>query len=94
VDKFESDVDDIIRACRATTTPGADGVVRGFGELICLVWNVNLGATISLEQMRYRIIDRHKASLMCTYELKGRRDIPKSIRSLHSHPMDDATVKA
>ena len=93
VERFESDVDQIIRACQATTPLGA-GVVRGFGELVGLVWNVSLGTTISLEQMWNRVIDRHRVSLMCTYELKGRKNIPDSIRSLHSHPMDEAAVKA
>jgi hypothetical protein len=67
VERFERDVDNIIRACRATTTLGVRGTVRGFGELVGIVWNADLGTTISLEQMWNRIIDRHKVSLMCTY---------------------------
>jgi hypothetical protein len=92
VERFEAAVDEIIKACRATTALGVNGVVRGFGELVGLVWNVELGTTISLEQMWNRVIDRHKVSLMCTYELKGRKDIPESIRSLHSHAMSSAGV--
>ncbi len=84
VARFEAAVDEIIKACRAATPLG---LVRGFGELVGLVWDVDLGATVSLEQMWNRIIDRHKVSLMCTYELKGRRDIPESVRSEHSHSM-------
>ncbi len=94
VEKFEAAVDEIIKACRATTALGANGMVRGFGELVGLVWNVDLGTTVSLEQMWNRVIDRHKVSLMCTYELKGRKDIPESIRSLHSHSMNAAAVSA
>jgi hypothetical protein len=85
VERFEGDVDQIIIACRATTALGSQGMVRGFGELVGIVWNADLGTTISLEQMWNRVIDRHKVSLMCTYELKGRKDIPESIRALHSH---------
>jgi hypothetical protein len=94
VERFESDVDDIIRACRATTALGSKGNVRGFGELVGIVWNADLGTTISLEQMWNRVIDRHKVSLMCTYELKGRKDIPESIRALHSHSLSCAEVRS
>jgi hypothetical protein len=94
VDRFEADVDEIIRACRATTVLGSKGTVRGFGELVGIVWNADLGTTVSLEQMWNRVIDRHNVSLMCTYELKGRKDIPESIRSLHSHSMNCADVRS
>jgi hypothetical protein len=90
IEKFEAAVDEIIKTCRATTTLGASGTVRGFGELVGLVWNVDLQTTVSLEQMWNRVIDRHKVPLMCTYELKGRKDIPESIRSQHSHAMSAA----
>jgi hypothetical protein len=93
VERFETDVDEIIKACRATTVQGANGMVRGFGELVGIVWSVNLGTTVSLEQMWNRIIDRHKVSLMCTYELKGRKDIPDSVRALHSHSLNCAAVR-
>jgi hypothetical protein len=92
IEKFEAAVDQIIRDCRATTALGPDGMVRGFGELVGLVWNINLGTTVSLEQMWNRVIDRHKVSLMCTYELKGRKDIPESIRSLHSHALSAGSI--
>ncbi len=90
VERFECAVDEIIRACRLTAT---NGVVRGFGELVGLVWNVDLGTTISLEQMWNRVIDRHLVSLMCTYELKDRKDIPESVRAQHTHSMTAAGLK-
>jgi hypothetical protein len=91
VEKFEAAVDEIIKACKLTT---AHGTVRGFGELVGLVWNVDLGTTVSLEQMWNRVIDRHSVSLMCTYELKGRRDIPESVRAQHTHSMTAAGLTA
>ena len=91
IEKFETAVDEIIRACKMTAA-GANGMVRGFGELVGMVWNSDLGTTVSLEQMWNRVIDRHSVSLMCTYELKGRKDIPESIRSLHSHSMNSGGV--
>jgi hypothetical protein len=94
IEKFEADVDEIIRTCRTKTALGADGMVRGFGELVGLVWNVDLGTTISLEAMWNRVIDRHKVSLMCTYELKGRKDIPESIHAQHSHSMSAKDMTA
>ncbi len=90
VERFEAAVDEIIRGCRATTVLGTNGTVRGFGELVGLVWNIDLGTTVSLEQMWNRVIDRHKVSLMCTYELKGRKDIPESIHSQHTHSLTAA----
>jgi hypothetical protein len=91
IEKFEAAVDEIIRACKLTAT---GGIVRGFGELVGLVWNVDLGTTVSLEQMWNRVIDRHSVSLMCTYELKNRKDIPESVRAQHTHSMTAAGLTA
>jgi hypothetical protein len=91
VEEFEAAVDEIIRTCKLAS---GRGIVRGFGELVGLVWNVDLGTTVSLEQMWNRVIDRHSVSLMCTYELKGRRDIPESARGQRTHSMTAARLTA
>jgi hypothetical protein len=67
------------------STGRADGRVRIFGEMVSLLYNANLGATISLEEMWNRIIDEHSVSLMCTYALGGHKDIPVELHALHSH---------
>jgi KaiC/GvpD/RAD55 family RecA-like ATPase len=75
----------MIANSRASTGKGLDGRVRIFGEMVSLLWNADLGATISLEEMWSRVIDEHSVSLMCTYALGGRKDIPVELHALHSH---------
>src|SRR5580693_697745 len=80
---FSAVIEDLITTCRASTG-SSTGQVRVFGEMVSLLWNVNLGATISLEEMWNKVIDRNSVSLMCTYALNGRNGIPDSLHSLHS----------
>jgi hypothetical protein len=92
-ERFSAAVGKLIAGCRAST--GAPmGQVRVFGEMVSLLWNANLGATISLEEMWNRIIDKHTVSLMCTYALNGQSEIPASLHSLHSHSMKCADIAA
>jgi KaiC/GvpD/RAD55 family RecA-like ATPase len=90
---FSAVIEELIAACRATTG-SSTGQVRVFGEMVSLLWNANLGATISLEEMWNRIIDRTAVSLMCTYALNGRDGIPDSLHSLHSHSVECADIAA
>jgi KaiC/GvpD/RAD55 family RecA-like ATPase len=90
---FSAAVEKLITTCRASTG-SATGQVRVFGEMVSLLWNDDLGATISLEEMWNRVIDRNSISLMCTYALNGREGIPDSLHSLHSHSMECADIAA
>jgi hypothetical protein len=87
---FKSMLTRIIAKCRSSTGKGALGQVRVFGEMVSLLWNAQLDATISLEEMWNRVIDEHSVSLMCTYALGGRKDIPVELHSLHSHSLQPA----
>jgi hypothetical protein len=93
-EKFKAVVGKLISDCRTRTGIGPQGRVRVFGEMVSLLWNSNIGATISLEEMWNRIIDQHSVSLMCTYALNGRNEIPASLQSLHSHSMNCADIGA
>jgi hypothetical protein len=86
-DIFKSILSRMIADSRATTGKGTDGRVRLFGEMVSLLWNADLGATISLEEMWGRIIEQHSVSLMCTYALGGRKDIPGELHALHSYSL-------
>jgi KaiC/GvpD/RAD55 family RecA-like ATPase len=90
---FSVAVEKLITACRASTG-SLTGQVRVFGEMVSLLWNDNLGATISLEDMWNKVIDRNSVSLMCTYALNGRDGIPDSLHSLHSHSLECADIAA
>ncbi len=92
-DLFGDAVEKLIATCRASTG-SSTGQVRVFGEMVSLLWNSNLGATISLEEMWNKVIDRNSVSLMCTYALNGRDGIPDSLDSLHSHSLECADVAA
>jgi KaiC/GvpD/RAD55 family RecA-like ATPase len=92
-DLFSDAVEKLIAACRASTG-SSTGQVRVFGEMVSLLWNSNLGATISLEEMWNKVIDRNSVSLLCTYALNGRDGIPDSLHSLHSHSMECADMAA
>lgn len=86
-DIFSTVVGRMITRSRMSTGKGAAAKVRAFGEMVSLIWNSDLGATISLEEMWNAIIDKHRVSLMCTYALNGRDRIPDSLQLLHSHSM-------
>ena len=90
---FSAVIEELITSCRASTR-SSTGQVRVFGEMVSLLWNSNLRATISLEEMWNRIIDRNSVSLMCTYALNGRDGIPDLLHSLHSHSLDCVDIAA
>src|SRR5687767_4694749 len=84
---FRNAVCTMIVNARAATGKGPEGQVRVFGEMVSLLWNSNLGATISLEEMWNEVIEEHRVSLMCTYALNGRDNIPDTLHGLHKHSM-------
>jgi hypothetical protein len=88
-DLFRAILSKMIAKSRSSTGKGALGQVRVFGEMVSLLWNADMGATISLEEMWSRIIDEHSVSLMCTYALGGRKDIPVELHALHSHSLQN-----
>lgn len=85
-DIFREVLSGMIANSRASTGK-ADGRVRIFGEMVSLLWNADLGATISLEEMWNGVIEEHSVSLMCTYALGGRKDVPVELHALHSHSL-------
>jgi hypothetical protein len=86
-DLFKALLSKMIAKSRSSTGKGALGQVRVFGEMVSLLWNADLHATISLEEMWSRLIDEHSVSLMCTYALGGRKEIPVELHALHSHSL-------
>jgi hypothetical protein len=84
---FHLAVGRMITRARAATGKGSAGLVRVFGEMVSLLWNANLGATISLEDMWNEIIEMHRVPLMCTYALNGRDDIHQALHALHTHSL-------
>jgi hypothetical protein len=89
---FRAAVGRMIRTCRASTGNGSEGTVRLFGEMVSLLWNENLGATISLEDMWNEVIEEHRVSLMCTYALNGQSDIDEALHALHNHSVCETHI--
>jgi hypothetical protein len=68
---------------------GRFGLVRAYGEMVNLLWTVNLPAAIRLEELWNEVILEHGISLFCTYSLDGEgqseRLFPPDLRTLHDH---------
>jgi hypothetical protein len=85
---FHAAVGKLIARARSATGKGWLGLVRVFGEMVSLLWNRDLGATVSLEEMWNEVIEKHRVPLLCTYELNGHENIPAGLRRLHTHSCD------
>ena len=61
--------------------------VRLFGEMVSLLWRVDVLAASRLEELWNEAIATHSVSLLCTYALdRGRyRYLPDSLVDAHSH---------
>jgi hypothetical protein len=83
---FRASITAIINRARAGGN-GSKSRVRIFGEMVSLLWKVNLAATTRLEKLWNEVIDAYGVSILCTYALRRTaRDVfPESLIALHSH---------
>ena len=87
-EKFKALADGWIGRARAST--GSDQkvpIIRAFGEMVCLLWNLNLRAAARLEELWGNLIKAHSFSLMCSYELTGPapKTLAMELAACHAH---------
>jgi hypothetical protein len=66
---------------------GRYGRIRVYGEMVNLLWRHDHPATHRLEELWNDTIARLGLSLLCGYQVDGRREraIPSDLQALHSH---------
>jgi len=62
-------------------------IIRAFGEMVCLLWNLNVRAAARLEELWGSLIKAHSFSLMCSYELTGPapKTLATELAACHAH---------
>jgi hypothetical protein len=70
--------------------------VRLFGEMVDLLWNLDLPATLRLEELWSQVLAARGLSLLCAYRIdnfdrRAHRDVLHAISGCHSHlvPVED-----
>jgi hypothetical protein len=84
---FHSTVGALIEKAEQSGSNGARRRLRFFGEMVSLLWRVDVLAAARLEELWNEIIATHSVALLCTYALDiGRhRYLPDSLMDAHSH---------
>ena len=84
---FRSAVTELIEKAKRSDSNGVRKKLRFFGEMVSLLWRVDVVAAARLEELWNDIIAMHPISLLCTYALDtGRyRSLPDSLMDAHSH---------
>lgn len=64
--------------------------IRAFGEMVNLLWDTNLPATIRLEELWNDLVAKESLTLFCAYcvsgdESQGRKDFPAVLQRAHTH---------
>jgi DcmR-like sensory protein len=84
---FHSTVGELIQKAKRSGPNGARRRLRFFGEMVSLLWRVDVLAAARLEELWNEVIATHSVALLCTYALDiGRhRYLPDSLMDAHSH---------
>jgi len=87
---FRSTVGELIEKAKQGSPDGAGRRLRFFGEMVSLLWRVDVLAAARLEELWNEMIATHSVALLCTYALDiGRhRYLPDSLMDAHSHCLD------
>ena len=64
--------------------------IRAFGEMVNLLWDTNLPATIRLEELWNELVAKEGLTLFCAYcvrenENHGRKEFPAALQHAHTH---------
>jgi hypothetical protein len=85
-DLFKGVIRELMGGVKAS---GRFRTVRAYGEMVNLLWTVNLQAAIRVEELWNEVILEHSISLFCAYHLDGEgppeRMFPPDLRTLHNH---------
>jgi hypothetical protein len=87
---FRATVDQLIERVKKTPVNGPRKRLRLFGEMVSLLWRVDVLAAARLEELWNRAIAEHSVSLLCAYALdRGRYGyLPDSLVDAHSHSLE------
>ena len=83
--RFKETVGAIIQ--RGKSSDGGTGRnVRMFGEMVSLLWRVDVSAARRLEELWNEVIEEHTVSVLCTYTLDAgdRSDLPSDLLEPHT----------
>jgi hypothetical protein len=89
-DLFRTAVEELIEKARKSSPNGSRRRIRMFGEMVSLLWRVDVLAAARLEELWNELIAKHSVSLLCAYALdRGRYGfLPDSLVDAHSHSLD------
>lgn len=64
--------------------------IRAFGEMVNLLWDTNLPATIRLEELWNELVAKESLTLFCAYSVSengnsGRKEFPAALQHAHTH---------
>lgn len=64
--------------------------IRAFGEMVNLLWDTNLPATIRLEELWNQLVAKESLTLFCAYcvrekDNEGRKRFPSALQHAHTH---------
>lgn len=89
---FRALVEDALESVRAVGYPN----IRLYGEMVDLLWNLDLESTIRLEELWNEVLADHRVSLLCAYQIDpfdhhAYRGLLHRISRSHSYliPVDD-----
>ena len=87
---FRVTVDELIEKARKRSSDAPRKRVRLFGEMVSLLWRVDVLAAARLEELWNEAIEKHSVSLLCAYALdRGRYGyLPDSLVDAHSHSLE------
>ena len=84
---FRQAVEEVVARARASVGNGRSRNVRAFGEMVSLLWRVDVTAASRLEELWNNVIEEHQLCLLCTYSLDGvgtHCSLPECLIASHS----------
>jgi KaiC/GvpD/RAD55 family RecA-like ATPase len=89
-DLFRATVDQLIEKARKSPGNAPRRRIRLFGEMVSLLWRVDVLAAARLEELWNQAIAEHSVSLLCAYALdRGRYGyLPDALVDAHSHSLE------
>jgi hypothetical protein len=91
---FGTAVEEIVIRAKASGRNRLPRKVRAFGEMVSLLWRVDVGVALRLEELWNSVIEKHQLSLLCTYSLDGvgtHCNLPESLVVPHTRDLAACT---
>jgi MEDS: MEthanogen/methylotroph, DcmR Sensory domain len=91
---FRDAVTEIVTRAKSSGVTGQPRNVRAFGEMVSLLWRVDVAVAARLEELWNNVIEEHQLALLCTYSLDGTHShgaLPECLVGAHSHDLATCT---